>query len=76
MVKLNAEQLAKMGHGKVRTYNKGCRCNQCRDATAVYNRNQRHKAQGGPSTKGDAAKIDQLMDLMVELGLAEYSDAW
>lgn len=59
-------------HGTLSSYNKGCRCEVCRHNMSAYQAGRR-ASNGTYSMKGIDQSIDELLDVMVELGMADYA---
>jgi hypothetical protein len=61
-------------HGTSSSYNNGCRCKACTRAIRNFRRDQRARKKGTKPAKLNThdSKMNEITDLMVELGMAEY----
>jgi hypothetical protein len=66
-------------HGTYSSYSHGCRCKSCKSAAKVYwndygARVRNKTSKDNPRADTHDAKMNTILDIMVELGMAEYSD--
>lgn len=68
---ISKAEIRKLPHGRVKSYNLGCRCKCCKEAVSLYRKRVRRKEDSGAKP---ARRFDDLLDIMVELGMAEYAE--